>query len=214
MAEFVAQAVIRHYRGLDDHGRLASFEQWRTRPPRPRDAFPVGIMGLGVLGRRVAEALRHFEFPVLGWTRTPKVADRVQCFSGTDGLREFLRRTRILVCLLPLTPDTENILSRETLSRLQPGGYVINVARGALVVDDDLVALIDDGHLAGAALDVFRIEPLPADHPFWSRRAITVTPHLSARTLHAESVSQIAARIRAFDCGDVIDGLVDRSRGY
>jgi glyoxylate/hydroxypyruvate reductase A len=214
MAEFVAQAVIRHYRELDEYARGIASGAWRTRPPRPRAAFPVGIMGLGVLGRRAAEAVAHFDFPVLGWTRTAREVPGVRCFSGSAGLHEFLAATRILVCLLPLTPDTENILNRDTLSRLMPGGYVINVARGAHLVDDDLVALLEGGHLAGATLDVFRTEPLPADHPFWHVPFITITPHLSARTLHAESVAQIAGRIRAFDRGEPVEGLVDRTRGY
>jgi len=214
MAEFVTQAVIRHYRDLNEYSRSVAPGTWRTRPPRPRAAFPVGIMGLGVLGRRAAEAIGHFEFPVLGWSRTRRAVPGVRCFSGSDGLRDFLAETRILVCLLPLTPDTENILNRDTLSQLPPGGYVINVARGAHLVDEDLIALIDDGHLAGATLDGFRTEPLPAEHPFWGRQAITITPHQSARTLHAESVAQIASRILAFDRGEPVEGLVDREWGY
>ena len=210
MAEFVTHAVIRHYRELDRYRSAA----WRTLPPRPRSEFPVGIMGLGVLGQRVAGAVASFEFPVLAWSRTPKTVEGVRCFSGRSNLERFLGGTRILVCLLPLTPDTENILNRETLSRLMPGGYVINVARGAHLVDADLLALIESGHLSGAALDVFRTEPLPADHPFWTCPAITVTPHLSARTLYADSVRQIAERLVLFDRGLPVEGLVDRGRGY
>jgi glyoxylate/hydroxypyruvate reductase A len=214
MAEFVAQAVIRHYRELDEYGRGISSGAWRTRPPRPRASFPVGIMGLGVLGARVAQTIGGFDFPVLGWSRTPRTVAGVACFSGPDGFHAFLARTRVVVCLLPLTPDTENILNRDTLSRLMPGGYVINVARGAHLVDEDLVALIDNGHLSGATLDVFRTEPLPADHPFWRCPAITITPHVSARTLHAESVAQIAGRILAFHRREPVGGVVDRARRY
>jgi glyoxylate/hydroxypyruvate reductase A len=119
-----------------------------------------------------------------------------------------------LVNLLPLTPGTENILDRRTLGKLKPGGYLVNVARGSHLVDADLLALLDEGHLAGAALDVFRTEPLPAEHPFWRHPKITVTPHTSARTMRDESIAQIVRKIRAFEAGEPIAGVVDRQRGY
>jgi glyoxylate/hydroxypyruvate reductase len=120
----------------------------------------------------------------------------------------------VLVNLLPLTPDTENILDRRTLARLQPGGFVINLARGAHLVDEDLLALLDSGHLAGAVLDVFREEPLPAGHPFWQHPKVVVTPHTSARTLRDESIAQIARKIFALERGEPIAGVVDRDKGY
>lgn len=214
MAEFVCHAVIRHFRELDAYERDAAQAKWGFRRPRMRSEFPVGVMGLGVLGRRVAQALAAFEFPVRGWSRSPREVAGVECFSGEAGMQDFLRGTRVLVNLLPLTPDTENILDRRTLSQLLPGGYVINVARGAHLVDADLIALLDSGHLAGAALDVFRTEPLPADHPFWRHPKITVTPHTSARTLREESIAQIARKISAFERGEPIAGVVDRIKGY
>ncbi|MGA8786003.1 MAG: NAD(P)-dependent oxidoreductase, partial [Polaromonas sp.] len=177
----------------------------------------VGVMGLGVLGERVSRALAQFDFPVLGWSRSAKSIDGVQCFSGESGFEEFLAATRILVCLLPLTPGTENIMRHDTLAQLQPGGYVINVARGSHLVDEDLIALIDSGHLAGATLDVFRTEPLPAAHPFWTHPKITVTPHTSARTLREESIAQIAGKIRSLQNGTPIAslaGVVDPKQGY
>ena len=214
MAEFVCHAVIRHFRELDVYERETAAGRWGYRRPRERSEFPVGVMGLGVLGTRVAQALRHFEFPVLGYSRTPKHIEGVRTFAGEAQLDSFLAATRILVCLMPLTPDTENLLSRKTLSRLMPGGYLINVARGAHVVDEDLLALLDEGHLAGATLDVFRTEPLPAEHPFWKHPKITVTPHTSARTLRDGTVAQIAHKIRALRRGEPIAGVVDRQRGY
>jgi glyoxylate/hydroxypyruvate reductase A len=167
-----------------------------------------------VLGARVAQALAAFEFPVLGWSRSARDVEGVRCFAGEAQFDNFLASTRVLVNLLPLTPDTENILDRATLGRLQPGGYLVNVARGAHLVDADLLALLDSGHLAGAALDVFRTEPLPAEHPFWRHPKITVTPHTSARTLRDESVAQIARKIAAFERGEPIAGVVDRNKGY
>ena len=116
--------------------------------------------------------------------------------------------------MLPLTPGTTAILDRATLSRLPRGAHVINVARGELMVDAELVALLDAGHLAGATLDVFREEPLPPDHPFWHHPRITVTPHVSAVTLIPESVAQIAAKIRRLESGHAVTGIVDRDRGY
>lgn len=214
MAEFVCHALIRHFRELDAYERDAQQAKWGFRRPRLRSDFPVGVMGLGVLGARVAQAVAGFEFPVLGWSRSPKEIPGVRCFAGAAQFPGFLASTRVLVNLLPLTPDTENVLDRATLARLLPGGYLINVARGAHLVDADLLALLDEGHLAGAALDVFRTEPLPPEHPFWRHPKITVTPHTSARTLREESVAQIARKILALRRGEPIAGVVDPSRGY
>jgi glyoxylate/hydroxypyruvate reductase A len=214
MAEYVSQVVIRHFRELDVYEANARQGQWTNYLPRHRAEFPVGIMGMGVLGQRVAQALAHFEFPVNGWSRTPKSIDGVHGFLGTDQFHEFLSKTRVLVNLLPLTDDTRDIMNRDTLSRLLPGAYVINVARGAHLVDDDLLALIDSGHLAGATLDVFRTEPLPLLHPFWHQPRITITPHTSARTLRETSVAQIAGKIKALQRGEMVAGMVDPTRGY
>jgi glyoxylate/hydroxypyruvate reductase len=214
MAEFVCHALIRHFRELDVYQAEVRQGMWSDRRPRSRAEMPVGIMGLGVLGERVARAVAQFDFPVRGWSRTPHSVPGVRCYSGQAEFVEFLAASRVLVCLLPLTAETENIMDRQTLERLLPGGYVINVARGAHLVDDDLIALLDSGHLAGAALDVFRVEPLPAEHPFWRHPKITLTPHTSARTLRDESVAQIAGKILALERGEPIGGVVDAKRGY
>jgi glyoxylate/hydroxypyruvate reductase A len=246
MAEYVCHAVIRHFREFDAYEADMRQGQWSFRKPRERADFPVGIMGLGVLGARVAQSLAQFEFPVNGWSRSPKVPgdwvtersapcpppalrapplptqnarspshlEGVKCFSGADGFQDFLAASRVLVCLLPLTPDTRDIMSRNSLSRLQAGGYVINVARGAHLVDEDLLDLLSSGHLAGATLDVFRTEPLPQGHPFWTHPQITVTPHTSARTLRSESIAQIAGKIAALQRGEPLAGVVERERGY
>ena len=246
MAEYVCHAVIRHFREFDAYEADTGQGKWSFRKPRARGDFPVGVLGLGVLGARVAQSLVQFEFPVNGWSRSPKVPgacvtersaqvkeeparragdteqnalshrllDGVKCFSGADGFKDFLAASRVLVCLLPLTPDTRDIMNRDSLSRLQAGGYVINVARGAHLVEDDLLALLDSGHLAGATLDVFRTEPLPGEHPFWKHPKITVTPHTSARTLRSESIVQIAGKIAKMQRGEPVAGVVDRKRGY
>jgi glyoxylate/hydroxypyruvate reductase A len=217
MAEYVCHAVIRHFREFHGYEADAAEGRWSYRKPRLRADFPVGVMGLGVLGERVSRALAQFDFPVRGWSRSAKTIPGVQCFSGEAGFNDFLAASRILVCLLPLTPDTDNIMRQDTLARLQPGGYVINVARGSHLVDDDLIALLGSGHMAGATLDVFRTEPLPPAHPFWKHPKITVTPHTSARTLRDESIAQIAGKIRALESGAPIAslaGVVDPNKGY
>jgi glyoxylate/hydroxypyruvate reductase A len=214
MAEYVCHALIRHFRELDHYERDVAQGKWSYRKPRARSECPVGIMGMGVLGERVARAVAQFDFPVMGWSRSPKQIEGVRCFAGAAQLPDFLRASKVLVCLLPLTDETRDILRRETLSQLQPGGYVINVARGAHLVDDDLIALIDSGHLAGATLDVFRQEPLPAAHPFWKHPKITVTPHTSARTLRDESIAQIVGKMLALERGEAVAGVVEPARGY
>jgi len=167
-----------------------------------------------VLGERVARALAQFDFPVHGWSRTPKAVEGVTCHAGPAAFDSFLASCRVLVNLLPLTPETRDILNRDTLSRLRPQAYLINVARGDHLVEDDLLALLESGHLAGATLDVFRTELLPASHGFWNHPKITVTPHTSARTLREESIAQITGKILSLERGDPIAGVVDAQRGY
>ncbi|WP_236635338.1 glyoxylate/hydroxypyruvate reductase A [Rhodoferax sp. TS-BS-61-7] len=214
MAEYVCHAIIRHFRELDGYEADMGQGKWSFRKPRSRVDYPVGVLGLGVLGERVAKAVAQFDFPVNGWSRSPKAVPGIQSFAGEDQLDAFLAASRFVVCLLPLTPDTENLLNAQRLAKIRPGGYVINVARGAHVVDADLLAAIASGHLAGATLDVFRVEPLPQGHAFWNHPKITVTPHTSARTLRSESIAQIASKIGALQRGDAVAGRVDAARGY
>lgn len=217
MTEYVVHALIRHFREFDGYEADMREGRWSFRRPRLRADWPVGVMGLGVLGRRVAQAVGVFDFPVLGWSRSPKQMAGVRCFAGREQLVEFLAATRVLVCMLPLTAETEGVLNRANLSHLMPGGYLINPARGGHVVENDLLALIDEGHLAGAALDVFRQEPLPAGHAFWNHPKITLTPHTAARTLRDESVAQIAGKIAMLTRGAAIEsiaGVVDTAKGY
>ena len=214
MAEYVCHALLRHFREFALFDKSAQTNTWLPRASQDRADFPVGIMGLGVLGERVAGAVAQFDFPVAGWSRSPKSLPGITCYAGPQQFSDFLAATRVLVCLVPLTPDTRDILNYANLSRLRPQGYVINVARGAHLVDEDLLLLLDQGHLAGAALDVFRTEPLPDSHPFWKHPRITVTPHISALTMCSESVLQIARKIEALERGESVAGVVDRGRGY
>lgn len=216
MAEYVAHALIRHVREFDVYEAQAERGEWAARPLRSRRDFPVGVMGLGALGERVAQVLTALDFPVNGWSRSPKTLPGVRCYVG-DEFHDFLRASRVLVSLLPLTPATTDLMNRETLSMLRPGAYVINVARGLQLVEDDLLALLDSGHVAGATLDVFRTEPLPAGHPFWSHPKVHITPHSSANTVMSDSVDQIVGKLKALDGGaplSSIGGVVDASTGY
>lgn len=214
MAEYVAQAVIRFFRGLDQYEADMAQGIWQHQRNPKRADYPVGVMGLGKMGERVARALTVFDFTVNGWSRSPREMDGVQCFSGMEQLDDFLRSSRILVNLLPLHAETENIINARTLALLQPGAYVINVGRGGHLVDADLLAQIESGHVSGAMLDVFREEPLPASHPFWTQPRITLTPHTSARTLAADSIAQIVGKVAAMSRGEAVTGRVHLSRGY
>jgi len=214
MAEYVCHALIRHTRDFALFETQALQGLWQEPTVLDRADFPVGILGLGVLGEQVARAVQHFGFPVLGWSRTERCLHGVRCLHGQSQLAEFLAGTRVLVNLLPLTPHTENLLNMATLSQLRPGAYLINIARGRHVVDEDLLALLDSGQMAGATLDVFRTEPLPAEHPFWHHPRVTVTPHIAGRTMLQDTVQQIASKIAALQKGERIEGVVDRARGY
>jgi glyoxylate/hydroxypyruvate reductase A len=214
MADYVAHAVLRYFRRFDEYEQQARQGIWRPLAPRDKSAFSVGVLGVGKLGIPVLRTLRQLGFPVRGWSRTPKDLPGVECFAGMAALDEFLAGTRVLVCMLPLTPETSNLLDRARLSKLPEGAYLINVARGAQVAEPDLLALIRTGHIAGATLDVFRNEPLPAPHPFWSEPRITLTPHISALTIREEAVRQIAAKIKLLESGEQVADVVDRTLGY
>lgn len=214
MAEYATCAVLRAYREFDRYAQSQRAARWTRRARIAKKEFGVGILGFGTLGRRVGEALRPFGFPLAGWSSTRHEVAGVESYAGADELPAFLARSHVLICLLPSTPVTRGLLDRATLGALPVGAHVVNVARGDLVVDSDLLALLDEGHLASATLDVFREEPLPADHPFWNHANITVTPHISAVTLVDETVAQVATKIRALSRGETVSGIVDRTRGY
>lgn len=213
MAEYVTYAVLRWYREFDAYERAQRASRWQPRPCLDKAQFGVGIAGMGVLGRSVATAMLRFGFPVTCWSRRRKEVAGVTSFVHAE-LDAFLATCRVLVCLLPLTGETRHLLDHRRLSELPRGAYIVNVARGALIVEADLVALIDGGHLAGAMLDVFHDEPLPPTQAFWHHPKITITPHISAVTRLEASVAQIATKIRRLDAGLPISGVVDLGRGF
>ena len=214
MAEYVTHAVLRYFRRFDEFDAQSRDHQWRFLKPREKADFRIGVLGMGVLGSRIAAALQHFEFTVQGWSRSRKQIAGVRSFAGADELDTFLAQSQVLVNVLPLTAATHGLLNRDTLARLPKGAYLINVARGAHVVERDLLDLIEEAHLAGATLDVFDHEPLPSDHPYWREPRICVTPHIAALTLRGDSVRQIATKLKLMERGQPIAGLVDRLKGY
>ena len=214
MAEYVCHALIGHARRFGGFDAQQRAGVWRELPVEGRAAFPVGVMGLGAIGARVAQAVASFGYPVLGWSRSRKAMAGVTGFAGPDEFDSFLRATRVLVCVLPLTPQTDGIVNATNLRKLKPGAYVINVGRSSHVVDADLLAQIDAGHVAGATLDVFATEPLPDGHAFWRHPNIRGTPHIAASTGLDESIDQIVAKIRAIERGEAPLGRVDFERGY
>ncbi len=214
MVEYVLGHVLRYHLGMD---RFLQGQDgvWRNAmiPPIARER-KVTMLGLGALGAACAQALAGLHFPVRGWSRTARQVPGVECFSGTSGLTEALTGAEIVVLLLPLTAETDTLLSAERIALMAPGGYVINPGRGALIDDAALLAALDAGQLGGATLDVFRTEPLPPAHPFWAHPKVTVTPHVAADT-RAESASRvIAENIRRGEAGAPFLHLVDRARGY
>jgi glyoxylate/hydroxypyruvate reductase A len=214
MVDYVTLAVLAAFREQRAYREQQRDGIWEPRAPLDRAVFGVGLLGLGVLGRAVAAALRPFGFPLAAWSRTRHSVDGVVTYAGRDELPEFLGRSRVLVCLLPSTPDTRGIVDRACLAALPRGAQVVNVARGDIVVDADLVTAIEAGEVGGATLDVFRDEPLPPTHPFWHHPRIDLTPHVSAVTRVEDSVAQVAAKIRALEAGRAVTGIVDRGRGY
>lgn len=214
MAEYALYAVLHFQRRMADY-----FEQQRAAIWRPREEFlarqsPVGVMGLGVIGAAVAQRIAAQGYPVAGWSRSRKAVKGVEVFAGAAGLEPFLARTRVLVNVLPLTPQTCGILSARTFAAMPRGSYVVNIGRGGHVIDADLIAALDSGHLAGAMLDVFEQEPLPVTHPFWLHPKVIVTPHVAAPTLASESEAQIIENIRMMERGEPPIGLVDLKKGY
>lgn len=214
MSDYVTHAVLHHFRELDVYSENARTAMWLKRSPLEKADFPVGVMGFGILGQAVTKTLHGLGFDVAAWARGPRDAGNIKIYTGEDSLSEFLARTRILVCLLPLTDATRGILCKATFDKLQPSSYIINPARGGHLVDDDLLEAIKDSTVAGAALDVFHEEPLPANHPFWSEPRIRVTPHISAARLRGPVAAQIAGKIADHEAGKPISGLIDLAKGY
>jgi glyoxylate/hydroxypyruvate reductase A len=214
MTEWVLLNVLRFHRQDLEYRAQQAKRVWDELPAPDTAKRRVGILGLGELGGAAADAIRALGFPVMGWTRSPRARDGVTCFHGTEGLEAMLRQTDILVCLLPLTPDTRGVINARTLALLPKGAFVINAARGGHLVAEDLLAALDSGHIAAAALDVFEPEPLPADHAFWGHPKVLVWPHAASITIPSSAAPQVVENIHRAREGRPLINLVDFSTGY
>lgn len=212
MVEWVTGHVLRYH--LDIDRSLARQDRWEPVVPPLAQERPVTVLGLGALGTACAQALTQLGFPVTGWSRSPKEVEGITCTHGPEGLTQALRSAQILVLLLPDTPATENTLDTTTLAQMPAGAWIINPGRGPLIDDEALLAALDSGQIAHATLDVFRIEPLPQDHPYWAHPKVTVTPHIAAETRATTAAQMIAENIRRCEAGEPLLNQVNRDLGY
>jgi glyoxylate/hydroxypyruvate reductase len=203
MAEYCLLEVGRQYHRRDDYLEQQRAQTWGFLKSDKRSEFTVGIFGAGVLAKEIVKGLHTFGYRSQTFSR-----------SSTQPLNEFLASSKILILCAPLTPETQDFFNAEKLALLPKGTYIINVARGGLIIDEDLIAAIDSEHLSGATLDVFRKEPLPKAHAFWQHPKIRMTPHVSAVTLIGPSTKQVAKKILQHSSGEIVTGLVDRNKGY
>lgn len=214
MVEYATLAVLAMHRDLPDYIERQRTATWSEIPLVPAGERRVGVMGLGVLGATVLERLAGFGFELGGWSRSARVLPGVRCWAGADGLAEFLARTDVLVCLLPLTPDTRGLLDAARLAQLPPGARLVNVARGAVVDTAALLAALDSGRLHSAMLDVTDPEPLPPEHPLWRHPRVLITPHVASMTRPRTAALAVLANVRRDRAGLPLLDRVDRARGY
>lgn len=213
MVEWVAGHTLRYHLSID-HWAAAQDGAWAPRVPPLARERKVTVLGLGALGLACARALAGLGFDVTGWSRSPKEAEGITCLHGQDGLKEALSSAEITILLLPDTPATENTLNAETLALLPRGAKIINPGRGPLIDDAALLEALGSGQIGHATLDVFRVEPLPADHPYWAHPNVTVTPHIAADTRASTASDVVAENIRRGEAGEPFLHLVDRTLGY
>ena len=214
MSEFVALGVLRLHRQDFDYLAQQRARQWRERDQKNAGERPVGILGFGTIGQAAGRKLKALGFPVAGWSRSPRQIEGFSTYDGANGFDAFLAVSEILVCLLPLTPETEGILNAATFAGLPRGAGLVNAGRGGHLVEADLIPALDGGQLSGAVLDVFREEPLPPDHAFWRHPRILVTPHIAGVTNPSTAAPIMIDAIRRFEAGEPVPNVVDPARGY
>ncbi|WP_119169372.1 2-hydroxyacid dehydrogenase [Algihabitans albus] len=214
MTEFVVMQSLFHHRRLLDYLDQQDRKVWRELAPVAAWQRRVGVMGLGELGADAVDRLVRLRFDVAGWSRSRRALPGAACFAGQEELPAFLARSDILVCLLPLTEETDSILNAQLFAQLPKGACVINVGRGEHLVEQDLLAALETGQIDSATLDVFRDEPLPPDSPFWSHPRVVVTPHIASMTIPETAAEAMAEAIRTLEAGGTPPGLVDLARGY
>lgn len=214
MSEHVLATILAHIKNLNTYKLHQVKGIWKPLDYQRIKDTTIGIMGLGELGALTATDLSKAGFPVQGWSRSHKKIDGVRVFSGNDSLDAFLNTSKILVCLLPLTPETTGILNKELFKKLPKDAFVINVARGGHLVDEDLLDALDSGHLSGACLDVYHQEPLPTSHPFWNHQKIHMTPHYASVSDTSSVIPQIIENYTRLGKGEPLFNKVDRKKGY
>ncbi|HDH1435778.1 glyoxylate/hydroxypyruvate reductase GhrA [Klebsiella quasipneumoniae] len=214
MQEYAVSQVLHWFRRFDDYQALKLASRWQPLPEYRADEFTIGIMGAGVLGAKVAESLQPWGFPLRVWSRSRKSWPQVQSFAGQAELGGFLQGTRVLINLLPNTAETVGIINQTLLAQLPDESYLLNLARGVHVVEEELLAALNNGKLKGAMLDVFSREPLPQESPLWAHPRVAMTPHVAAVTRPMEAIAYIAGTISRLERGESVSGQVDRQRGY
>jgi len=214
LSHWAILAVLDFWRDGPHYRACQSASNWRPILQRPASKIKVGVMGVGAIGGLMAQRFAALGFDVRGWARKMRHIDQVEVFAGDDGLAPFLKGLGILISVLPLTPATKGIMNTDFFNQLNKGAYIINGGRGPQLIEKDLLNAIKRGQIAGAALDVFATEPLPASHPFWSHPSITVWPHVAAQTNPDTAAQQVAAAITAIMAGQEPDNRVDWRRGY
>lgn len=214
MSEYVALQVLRLHRQDFAYRAQQAAAEWREHTQQNAAERAVGILGFGQLGQDAAATLKALGFDVAGWSRSGREVPGFLTYGGAAGLDALLRRSEILVSLLPMTPETDGILNADLFARLPRGAGLVNAGRGRQLVEDDLLAALDAGQISAAVLDVFREEPLPAAHPFWRHPRIIVTPHVAAETHPPTAAAIFAQAIADFEAGRPVANLIDRNKGY
>lgn len=214
MAEYILNAITNYRLHISKYTDQKRSGKWEPHSSIPKKHAPIGIMGLGEMGTSVATLLLQHGYKVNSWSRSRKNIDGLQSFAGKEELNNFLKETKILINLLPLTDETDGILDLELFKQLQKPGYLINVGRGSHLVEEDLIYALDTGKLEGACLDVFETEPLPENHPFWNRENIMITPHIAAITPAKEAAEIIVENYKRALSGMELMFEVDRNQGY
>lgn len=214
MAEYAVLGVLHFHRYMPEYQAEQGQAVWHRRWPRYTPESIVGVLGLGAIGAEVARKLAALEFPVHGWSRTAKTLPGITCHHGEDGLAALLAQSQYLVCVLPLTGETRGIINAKSLAALPQGAAVINLARGGHVVDDDLLAALESGHISGAFLDVFNEEPLPPAHPYWRHPKVVMTPHVAGEIVPRSAAKAVAETIRRDQAGEPLLNLYKRDVGY
>jgi len=214
MSEYVSWAVLTLHRDIPLYLHQQRRSVWQEHPVRPACTRRVGVMGMGALGRAALATLRQLGFDCAGWNRSRRYEPGIRCYAGEAELGDFLARTDILVCLLPLTVETRGILGRCVFDALPEGAALVNAGRGGHLVEADLLAALERGQLSAAVLDVCQPEPLPQGHPFWDHPRILLTPHVASATQAETAAEALLDNLRRYQVGLPLEGVVDRSRGY